>query len=80
MGNNLVHLTSKSGLSDIISIMNNQGAVKKDPGAHHKGSCSFYVTYLCGISCAFLDSKGTGKLYCSTSTSKCGRFYLGTRT
>ena len=46
----------------------------------HRGTCFLYVTYLCEISCVFVDSKGTGMLYCSTNISRCGQFYLDTRT
>jgi len=44
------------------------------------GTCFLYVTYLCEISCVFVDSKGTGMLYCNTNISRCDQFYLDTRT
>lgn len=46
----------------------------------HKSSCSFYVPYLCEISCVSSDSKDTEMLYCSTSISRYGQFCLDTRT
>lgn len=76
MGNNLVYLILKLGLSDIIFIMNNQGVDEKVLGVYYKCFCFFYVIYLCGILCVFLDSKGIGKFYCSMSIFKCGWFYL----